>query len=86
MLVKGIVINNNAVQVTIDSFICDAPARAYTCNIKGHTGYFGCGKCTQEGSYVENIESCSLLLIPSLEPTKVSGVKNRKSIIWEVQC
>jgi len=41
-------------QVRIHSIICDAPARAFICNIKGHTGYFGCGKCVQEGSYVEN--------------------------------
>jgi len=41
-------------KVKIHSIICDAPARAFICNIKGHTGYFGCGKCVQEGSYVDN--------------------------------
>lgn len=50
----GILINNTRVKVYIDCFVCDAPARAYICGIKNHTGYFGCGKCIQEGSYVDN--------------------------------
>jgi hypothetical protein len=32
-------------------FICDAPARSFLQCIKGHSGYFGCGYCTQEGIY-----------------------------------
>lgn len=38
----------------VNAIICDAPARAFICGIKGHTGYFGCGKCIQEGDYVDN--------------------------------
>ena len=35
------------------SFACDTPARAYVKNIKGHSGYFGCEKCSQEGNIME---------------------------------
>ncbi len=38
----------------IDCFICDAPARSFIKKIKGHNGYFGCERCTQEGVYVKN--------------------------------
>ena len=38
----------------LSSMVCDAPACAFIKNIKGHTGYFGCGKCTQEGVYTDN--------------------------------
>lgn len=36
------------------SMVCDAPARAFLKNVKGHTGYSGCEKCMQEGEYVNN--------------------------------
>ncbi|OXA45782.1 hypothetical protein Fcan01_19500 [Folsomia candida] len=36
------------------SFICDAPARAFICCIKGHSGYFSCGKCEVKGQRVQN--------------------------------
>ncbi len=32
----------------------DAPARSFVLNIKGHTGYFGCHKCTVEGDYIQH--------------------------------
>ena len=38
----GFKINNSVVCVTIDAFICDAPARAFITCIKSHTGYYGC--------------------------------------------
>ncbi|KAK9977083.1 hypothetical protein ABG768_018904 [Culter alburnus] len=38
----------------LSSMVCDAPARAFLKNIKGHTGYHGCEKCTQDGVYLEN--------------------------------
>lgn len=54
VIAHGLLWNGQTVKVSLDCFVCDAPARAYICNIKGHTGYFGCGKCVQEGSYLEN--------------------------------
>lgn len=42
------------VKVSVHSFVCDAPARAFILNIKSHTGYYGCHKCTVEGEYVNH--------------------------------
>jgi len=40
--------------VTIDCFVCDAPARAFVKNVKSFSGYHGCEKCVDEGEYVQN--------------------------------
>lgn len=39
------------IQINIQSFICDAPARAYLKCIKTHSGYSSCERCTQVGEY-----------------------------------
>jgi len=31
--------------------VCDAPAKSYILQCRGHTGYFSCTKCTVEGTY-----------------------------------
>ncbi len=54
ILQTGVVIGDQILKVKVHSFICDAPARAYICCIKGHSGYYGCGKCVSKGKYVEN--------------------------------
>jgi len=45
--------NGRKFTVSIDCFICDAPARAYVKNVKYHSGYYGCDKCMQQGDYLE---------------------------------
>ena len=50
---QGIQAGGSKISVVISSIICDAPARSFVLNTKGHTGYFGCGKCTQEGDFVK---------------------------------
>lgn len=40
--------------IKIRAFVCDAPATAFIKGIKGHTGYFGCGKCLTEGTFLNN--------------------------------
>jgi len=32
-------------------FICDAPARAFIKQVKGHTGFYSCERCTQKGTH-----------------------------------
>lgn len=47
----GLVFNGKKYTVHIRSVICDSPARAFVTCTKSHNGYFGCGKCMQEGTY-----------------------------------
>lgn len=49
----GFCFHNKQYKIEIAGFSCDAPARAFVKCIKGHTGYFGCEKCTQRGRYVD---------------------------------
>ena len=37
--------------IKMQCFICDAPAKAMIKGIKQFNGYFGCDKCTQEGTF-----------------------------------
>ena len=53
LLLQGIDKNGIHRDVTVDCFVCDAPARAYIKNIKLYSGYSGCDKCVQEGEYIE---------------------------------
>ncbi|XP_070191797.1 uncharacterized protein [Littorina saxatilis] len=46
---------NREVSVHISCFVCDAPARAFVKNVKGHSGYHGCEKCTQKGVYEKKV-------------------------------
>lgn len=62
--VNGININNNIKQFKIKGFICDAPAKAFICYIKGHTGFYSCTKCFLKGIYIleMNLESSTSCL------------------------
>ncbi|XP_073729979.1 uncharacterized protein [Misgurnus anguillicaudatus] len=53
-LANGFEFEGVKLQLQLSSMVCDAPARAFLKNVKGHTGYHGCEKCTQEGLYLEN--------------------------------
>lgn len=48
----GIRCNDKTYKIVLTAVICDTPARAFVKNTKGHAGYFGCDKCSQEGEYV----------------------------------
>lgn len=52
LLEHGLVINNNTININIKGIIADAPARAFIKQIKGHSGYFACEKCIEEGIYL----------------------------------
>ena len=51
ILEKGILHNGQQILVKVSLFVCDAPARAFLKNIKGHNGYSGCDKCIQVGEW-----------------------------------
>lgn len=45
-------INGKKVEVALLNFVCDAPAKSFVKSVKGHTGYYGCDNCVQEGNWV----------------------------------
>lgn len=45
---------NCNIKVNIKAMICDAPAKSFILNIKGHNGYSSCTKCTIYGDYVNS--------------------------------
>jgi len=61
----GFIFDEKRYTVQIRSVICDSPARAFVTCIKSHNGFFGCGKCMQEGTYLNHhmlfLESNALL-------------------------
>lgn len=56
---NGFVIDQFLYGFKIKGFVCDAPAKSFIKCVKGHTGYFSCTKCTQEGRFVNNRMSFS---------------------------
>lgn len=46
---EGFYIGDKKYNICIGRFICDAPATSFIKCIKQFNGYFGCGKCRQEG-------------------------------------
>jgi hypothetical protein len=50
---NGIRYGDQVFDVRLSAFVCDTPARVYIKSVKGHSGYYGCDKCTQRGVYHE---------------------------------
>lgn len=77
----------------VEGFCCDAPARSFILNTKGHTGFFSCSRCTTEGIYLEN-----RVCFPGVNFIKRTHsdflnrtndeyhVTNSVSLITEIQC
>ncbi|XP_036138680.1 uncharacterized protein LOC118644365 [Monomorium pharaonis] len=49
---EGICIKGIQLQCTIDSLICDMPAKSFVLCTKGHSGYSSCSSCIVEGEYI----------------------------------
>ncbi|XP_044599569.1 uncharacterized protein LOC123275484 isoform X1 [Cotesia glomerata] len=50
----GFTYKNRHFNVVIRAVICDSPARSFVTCIKLHNGYYGCGKCREEGDYKDH--------------------------------
>ncbi len=50
----GISFKGETLNVKVNAFICDAPARAFLKCIKGHNAYNSCERCTIEGNYMNH--------------------------------
>ncbi|XP_036142932.1 uncharacterized protein LOC118645614 [Monomorium pharaonis] len=48
---NGIFLSEKLYNIKIKQILCDAPAKSFILNIKGHSGYFSCTKCKIEGEY-----------------------------------
>ncbi|KAF2884318.1 hypothetical protein ILUMI_21837, partial [Ignelater luminosus] len=64
-LFKEFCLNGKLIIGQIRAIICDVPAKSFITYTKGHTGYHACGKCIQEGKFVNNrmtFPECDALL------------------------
>lgn len=57
---NGIIIKDEKVDVKIRALICDAPAKAFVCGIRGHMSLVGCTKCQQVGQRIDNVTTFSI--------------------------
>lgn len=48
---NGISVGDDVLTVSVGSFICDAPARAFLKCTKGHNAYYACERCTIKGRW-----------------------------------
>ena len=52
---QSLQIVDHSLFVKLDCFVCDAPARAFIKQVKGHNGYHGCEKCQQRGEWKQKM-------------------------------
>lgn len=71
LMSHGMSFKGQMIEVSVKSFICDAPARSFVYSIKGHTGYSGCPKCIAEGTYTNK---------RVVYPSKISRLRTDDSI------
>ena len=71
---NGFIYVGRTYHINILNFVCDTPARAFTKNIKGHTGYYGCDNCTQRDLWTDHRMTFLLYTGPALLKEKLSGL------------
>jgi len=65
IVLRGVLLNNDFhCKILLNTILCDAPAKSLITCTKGHTGYFLCSKCTQEGDFV-----CNRVIFPEINST-----------------
>lgn len=55
LLTNGLFYLDINFNILISSIICDSPAKAFVKNVKQYSGYSGCDKCTQSGTWIGKI-------------------------------
>ncbi|CAG7818154.1 unnamed protein product [Allacma fusca] len=53
LISTGVTFREVNYQLSVNCICCDAPARAFVTTIKNHNAYYGCGKCSTSGTYVD---------------------------------
>ncbi|KAF2891424.1 hypothetical protein ILUMI_14749 [Ignelater luminosus] len=51
LLKNGLLFSEKTYSISIHSFVCDAPVKAFLKCIKTHNGYSGCERCLEPGEY-----------------------------------
>ena len=64
IMTSGIVVLGRHLRVKLQCVICDTPARCFIRQVKSHSGYYGCDKCTQRGNSVNRRMTFPLLSSP----------------------
>lgn len=73
-LKNGVLVNESVtIKITLQSVICDSVARAYVRQVKSHSGYWGCDKCSQKGQRLMNHR----MVFPSLNDCRRSDATFR---------
>jgi hypothetical protein len=60
LLQNGFLFSGKPYTVKVEKFVCDAPARAFMKQIKGHGGYYSCERCCVKGTYNNGMSYNSL--------------------------
>jgi len=71
----GLDVNENHFSFSFDGIICDAPAKSFVSQTKGHMGYFSCSKCLTEGSYYKD-----RVVFPQLDASKRTDLNFREKV------
>lgn len=72
LIQEGLTYNEVKFNISIYCLIADAPAKSFITKTKGHTGYFSCTKCEQEGTCIQG--RMSFPLTNSKKRTKESFI------------
>jgi len=51
----GLNYRHTVLPLSVHAFVCDAPARAMLKNVKCHSGYHSCERCTQRGEWLNKV-------------------------------
>lgn len=54
LLANGLCINKKTLFLNISQLICDAPAKVFILNVKGHNFYYNCNSCIVEDVFLNN--------------------------------